>query len=162
MKGRVIVMPNWCSGKLKIRGTRSDLIKFLENAIGPIDFVFEKRKCEIDIDKDFDDMLEVVVKTTGHLESTRRGFIEPSEGYVYFDNDSKSTLCLDYQQAWGFNANEFVTLSKKYNVDFKILGFESGMEFNHDLEVVDGVVVKSVEIKFDDYNWECVDPTLGG
>ena len=53
-------------------------------------------------------------------------------------------------------------MSEKYNLDFKIYGFEQGREFNQDVEVVAGKIIKDELIEFDDYIWECIDPTIGG
>ena len=44
----------------------------------------------------------------------------------------------------------------------KIYGFEKGMQFNRDVEIVDGEILKDEEINFDDYNWECICPNMGG
>lgn len=53
-------------------------------------------------------------------------------------------------------------ISKKYNIDLKIYAFERGMEFNLDIEVSKGKVIKSEVIKFDNYMWDCIDPLSGG
>ncbi|MBB5146203.1 hypothetical protein HNQ35_001404 [Cerasibacillus quisquiliarum] len=36
------------------------------------------------------------------------------------------------------------------------------MEFNQDIEINKGEIIKDEEIKFDDYEWECIYPNLGG
>ncbi|MGR5995465.1 hypothetical protein ACT7C9_25025 [Bacillus cereus] len=54
------------------------------------------------------------------------------------------------------------TLSKEYNVDIKIYAFEKGMEFNQDVEIHKGEIIKNVEIEFDNYMWECINPNMGG
>ncbi len=45
---------------------------------------------------------------------------------------------------------------------YKIYAFEQGKEFNQNLEVVKGEIIKDEVIEFDDYVWECIDPTIGG
>ena len=32
------------------------------------------------------------------------------------------------------------------------------MEFNQDVEIYKGEIIKNVEIEFDDYMWECINP----
>lgn len=40
--------------------------------------------------------------------------------------------------------------------------YEMGLEFNREIEIVEGRLVTNRRIKFKDYKWECPDPTLGG
>ena len=47
-------------------------------------------------------------------------------------------------------------------VDFRVYGYEMGLEFNREIEIVEGRLVTNRRIKFKDYKWECPDPTLGG
>ena len=51
---------------------------------------------------------------------------------------------------------------KSTNVDFRVYGYEMGLEFNREIEIVEGRLVTNRRIKFKDYRWECPDPTLGG
>lgn len=55
-----------------------------------------------------------------------------------------------------------VNISKKYNVDLKIYAFEKGMEFNRDIEIHKGRIIKDNKIEFKDYEWECINPLIGG
>lgn len=68
----------------------------------------------------------------------------------------------DFRAAWGIDANVLACISSEFNIDFKILGFESGMEFNQDVEIIKGEIVKDENIKFNDYKWECIRPHIGG
>lgn len=68
----------------------------------------------------------------------------------------------NFKAAWEIDASSLAKLSKKYLIDFKILGFERGMQFNQDVEIVNGEIVKNEEIKFKDYTWECIRPHIGG
>lgn len=49
-----------------------------------------------------------------------------------------------------------------YDIDIKIYAFEAGMEFNQDIEIIKGKIIKDDEIKFENYQWECIEPNLGG
>lgn len=62
----------------------------------------------------------------------------------------------------GIDAEKLAEVSKKYEIDLKIYAFECGMEFNQDVEIINGEIIKNDEIKFDDYRWECINPTKGG
>ena len=46
--------------------------------------------------------------------------------------------------------------------DIKIYAFEAGMEFNQDIEIIKGKIIKDKEIKFENYQWECIEPNIGG
>lgn len=53
-------------------------------------------------------------------------------------------------------------MSKKYNLDFRVYGYEMGIEFNKEIEIVEGEIATYRLIQFKDYKWECPDPKLGG
>jgi hypothetical protein len=94
-----------------------------------------------------------------HVKGSRRNFIESSVIEWWFDD---RILMLNLSGAWTIDVNALAELSQEYQLDFKIYAFEKGMEFNIDFEVHKGKVVKYEEITFDDYQWECIDPTIGG
>lgn len=37
-----------------------------------------------------------------------------------------------------------------------------GMQFSQEIEIVNGELTKEVEIKYDDWTWECPMPNMGG
>ena len=53
-------------------------------------------------------------------------------------------------------------MSKKYSLDFRFYGYECGMEFNQEIEVVNGKTTINRKITFENYYWECPDPEMGG
>lgn len=69
---------------------------------------------------------------------------------------------MDTKFAWTIHVEQLLEISKKYNIDLKIYAFEREMEFNLDIEVSKGKVIKSEVIKFDNYMWDCIDPLSGG
>lgn len=52
--------------------------------------------------------------------------------------------------------------SREYGVDMKIHAFERGMQFNQIIEIIDGEITKEAEIRFKDYEWDCICPNVGG
>ncbi len=44
----------------------------------------------------------------------------------------------------------------------RIYAFESSMGFNQEIEIVDGKITIDKYIKFDNYQWECPMPDIGG
>ena len=152
-------MPNWCEGTLKVRGKVKDLKKFVLEGLHPVDF-FGNEKSALEINK-YDNCES---SETCYIENTRRGFVEGLDIYFEEDEEEIDIIALDSKFAWGINAKELQETCKKYNVDMKIYAFESGMEFNQDIEIVDGEIVKDKEIDFKgkNYKWECIMPNMGG
>lgn len=154
-------MPNWCKGTLKVRGTIKDLETFIVKGLNPVDFIGN-------------DKPPLVVKNENgyffcesdnfiHIKGTYRGFVDGL--YVEYCYESKAEigiLTFDVQFAWEVNAHELLNLAKEFNVDIKIYAFESGGEFNRNVEIVGGEIIADETIEFDDYLWECICPNMGG
>ena len=144
-------MPNWCEGTFKVRGTLSDVERFVRENM--LDTIISITKSEGD--------LELELSGEAYIKDSNRMFIYP--GYYYsFDKNGKNTLTLQFKAAWRVYIDPFVKMSKDYNVDIKIYGFEKGSEFNQDIVIVNGEVIKNDIITFNDYQWECPFPDLGG
>lgn len=155
-------MANWICGDLKVRGTKENIKKFL---IEGLISTGSKIKPEITCD----DMWKFSIRSNTdsfYIKGTRRSFIEKEGIYTYindWEDDEERVIVLDeYKSAWAIDVVGLVNLSKEFNIDFKILGFELGMEFNQDVEIVKGEVIKNEEITFDDYEWQCIRPHIGG
>lgn len=160
-------MPNWCKGDLKVRGTKENIKKFLLEGLQPISKGFlnlEPVETQIICDDDW----EFKIKSeTGafYINGTRRNFIDNDiiETYINEWEDEEGVIVLeDYKAAWGIETEPLAAISEKFNIDFKILGFEQGMEFNQDVEIIKGKIIKDEEIEFYDYKWECIRPHIGG
>lgn len=149
-------MPNWCEGTLKVRGKTKDLKKFVLEGLRPVNFFGEYQE-----KLQFDGCM-ITSKIDCHIENTRRGFVEHLEVWFDEEDDEIDIICLDTRFAWGIDASQLLETCKKYNVDMKIYAFEQGMEFNQNIEIVNGAVIKDEEIQFGDYRWECICPNMGG
>jgi hypothetical protein len=165
-----LIMPNWAEGVLKLRGTRSDIKNFLENGFEAIDthaairsFIGgdqkEPNKIEVELDE-----WEMNLKSPEglYIKGTRRAFIDGAIEWYFRDKHTEVLSIENFKQAWGVDAESFTKISKLYNLDMKIYVFERGMEFNQDIEIHKGEVIKNKEIEFEDYEWECLFPNLGG
>ncbi len=71
-------------------------------------------------------------------------------------------MCFDFESAWNIDTDYLRIISNLYDIDFKIYAFEGGMQFNKDIEIIKGKIIKDEEIRFNNYIWECIDPELGG
>ncbi|KGQ36475.1 hypothetical protein [Gallibacterium genomosp. 1] len=145
-------MPNWCVGDLKIRGKVENIAQFLTECI---------------------EGCTVLGGDSNYLEVENiRGQIIKGAGRVYCDNSDgviggrrsseNYVFVIPIIAAWRLGESELIELSTRFNVDFRFYGFEGGMPFNQELEVVKGKVTLSKCIEFDDYTWECPCPRLGG
>ena len=164
-------MPNWCKGNLKIRGKKENIIKFLEDGTSLLDGICDPK--EIKPEVKLNDYGEIEIKNINkekgidilYIKGTRRHFIDPieSEIYIYDTGKEEQIICLeDFKAAWGIDVDTLRIISSRYSIDIKIYGFERGMEFNQDIEIIKGKIIKNEEIKYENYQWECVNPNLGG
>ncbi|SQI48159.1 Uncharacterised protein [Pasteurella multocida] len=147
-------MSNWCEGNLKIRGKIEDVKKFLDEQI--------YQKGEVILEKD-----EIKLSGVGgHLKDTYRCFISAGQdGFYdefYVDRDGNIIVIIPVQHAWGPKLDSFKRLSEKYGVDFRFYGYERGLGFNCEFEIIKGNITLIREIEFEDYDWECPDPRKGG
>lgn len=161
-------MPNWVEGKLKIRGDKKDMATFFKEEMREVEYqnVPVTNSIEIDIDKDGDFVVEKIDFTHRFKLKNARHYITESSIDSFYSCcksvNGKDVLVVGFEAAWLIDAEYFAEMSKKYDIDFKIYAFEQGKEFNQNLEVVAGKIITDEVIEFDDYVWECIDPTIGG
>ena len=149
-------MPNWCEGVLKIRGEKNKLLEFLTKGLSPLSGTAEKSPLEVD------EYGYIKLSDENYINETTRGFVYADDELWINDEVEKPVVCLNAKFAWAVRANELLEICKQYNVDMKIYAFECGMRFNQDIEIVDEKIVRNERIKFKDYEWECINPILGG
>ena len=151
-------MPNWSEGCLKVRGKAANVKKFILEGLKPVDF-FSKDLPKLELS----DIGEVESDKNCWIEGTNRGFVENLlVDFSFVEDEETFTAVLDTKFAWAADAEELLALCKKYSVDMKLYAFEKGNEFNQDILIVDGQILRDNRIAFEDYNWECICPTLGG
>lgn len=150
-------MPNWCEGTLKVRGKVKDLKKFCLEALCPVTCLgLDKEPLKID---EFDC---IESECDCHIAGTYRGFVSDLDVEFYEEDEETKVLLLDSRFAWDVDVEGLVKLCDKYKVDMKIYAFECGMGFNRDIEIINGEVVKDADVTFDNYEWECICPNMGG
>jgi len=156
-------MPNWCKGDLKVRGTRENVEKFLLEGLLPVD-IFGVSEEKPVVESDDYELAIKLEKGCFYLKGTRRNFIDAKHISYYFPEDGEASVLVleDCKGAWAIDVDGLRSLSEEFGVDFKILGFEKGMQFNQDIEIIAGEIVKNEDFEFDDYEWECIRPHIGG
>lgn len=156
-------MPNWIEGTLKLRGKVESIKKFIENEIndGP-----DCTKLLVVNEPEYH-YVEYHFYNEPHVKGTKRAFITNCRAYM--DTDEKSIeeeiiICLSIEQAWGFTDPEvWLEKSHQYNIDIRLFGIESGMQFTQEVIILrDRDVVVNNITKFVDFEWECPFPEMGG
>ena len=156
-------MPNWIEGTLKLRGKTEGLKKFFTEYLDPSSYFGEIRTIDEFIELDFDDdrkSYSVDIKDEPHIRNSCRAFLG-EEDYVYWTGE-RDTIVLKVKQAWAFDVEPFKAISKECGLDVRLFGFECGMQFCQEIEIIDGEVIFDNTIKYDDWYWECPMPNLGG
>lgn len=159
-------MRNWVEGKLKIRGDKKDIKRFLEEELEEVIYKNKSSKNKVKAKKFKYDNFRIEatnVMSVFKFTDTRNYLSETKiSTFGCGESKGKDVLVVGFEAAWLIDAEYFSEMSKKYDIDFKIYAFEQGKEFNQNLEVVKGKIIKDEVIEFDDYVWECIDPTIGG
>lgn len=161
-------MPNWCSGWMKIRGRKQDILDFFKNEVAI--FTYDKNYSRITSEAIFEDdeknlqyILKQAINQDLYLRNSRRFFFLDKEITFYNNEQENCYLNLEIQQAWHIDVGELLTShSKKYNIDFNIYASECGMEFEQYITIVDGKVIRNDAIEYDDFGFEAINPSLGG
>lgn len=156
-------MPNWCEGTLKVRGTIEDLKNFILNGLLPVDPI-GRMKEQLSLDGESETSIYILsISDALYVKGTRRAFCEPD--YIEVSSDEpndKAIITMPFKQAWAILADDLLDACKEFNVDMKIQGFERGMQFSQIVEIVDGEIRQDEEIEYDDWEWDCPCPELGG
>lgn len=168
-------MPNWCEGTLKVRGKIENIKRWVKENLkcyehkyittnsGKVEYQsIEIENAIIDEFPDIDEEYCLNITHLAYIKSSRRHFIQPNEYWCISDDNDIAILELNFQSAWQIDEEPFISMSKAYNVDFRFFGFEKGNQFNQEVLINNGKLIKNVDIEFDNYKWECPFATLGG
>ena len=151
-------MPIRSKGCLKVRGKAANVNKFILECVKPV-YPNSNGSLKLEIS----DFREIESKGVCWIDGTKGGWVENLlVDFSFVEDDETFTALLDAKFAWAVDAEELLALCKKYSVDMKLYAFEKDNELNQDILIVDGEIINNLTIKFEDYNWECICPTLGG
>lgn len=168
-------MPNWAEGCLKIRGPIKNIKRFLDEGIRKkaLNIFGKKTGKDAVIFTDYSDETGIEYEynfiSVSYIEHTSRAFVDPNiiyyTNYVNFGGDSEKdidTIALPFKQAWSAKDKDFEKISKDYEIDIAIHTFERGAEFEQDILIISGEIVKSEIITYDNFKFESNMPLLGG
>ena len=164
-------MPNWVEGNLKIRGSIEDIKNFIEHEMvwGQTSNL-ENAKVDIyELDGEID-----VYRPNREIPdylwiNGQRNYVKPDGNCfsAYWDprNKRPDTVVMvfeGYHAAWSVDVEPYIRFSNEYNIDFRIIGFEQGMQFGVDISIEGGHLVKAEYLKYENWDWDCPFPYLGG
>lgn len=166
-------MPNWIEGTLHLRGKVKDIHRFLKEGISKNGSMLDKDIRETIVDNSspeegvvsFEFMNDQFMNDPWVVD-TQRAFL--NNQYVaipYKDENEETSISLGVRQAWSFKVNNWIALSKKYNIDIRLNGFECGMRFGQEITILRGDPEPTVDeevLKYNDWEWECPFPNMGG
>ena len=159
-------MPNWIEGTFRARGKKQNVINFVLKGIYPVGSFGEKQEYNPTID-DGEDYIEINCDTSFsfYLRNTRRHFLDIDCDSISIDwnEDKNYYLVTNFKAAWYINEDEIADIAKTYNIDIKVNGYERGTCFSQLIEVDrNGNLLKNETKKYDNYQWDCDMPLLGG
>lgn len=156
-------MPNWCEGSLKVRGKIANLKAFVLNGLQPVTFIGDESE-KLSFDSEDDNSFYISkIKNSLWLKGSHRHFCEPDYIEVYADEtESPEIMIIPMKAAWRIDSEPLLALCKEYGVDMKTQGFEMGMQFSQIIEIVNGEIIQDQEIKYENWDWDCPCPRMGG
>ena len=172
-------MPNWIEGTMKLRGKMSDIKRFFDEGIELSGWLNEQNKQRGNYIKEScleNELSYEIVGDTPYVIGTHRMFIAEGDYYLYKNDDDNNVMVLGVQQAWSFTGDgtgvkekALVDIADRYNLDIRLYGIEQGMEFCQEVVVhhkradeEKGKIVVDSFIKYEDWDWECPFPRMGG
>lgn len=170
-------MPNWCEGSMKLRGKPANILRFVKEGLdlycGDDAHLVDKSvwlnvlEGEDYVQIDFLDK-NIPPHESIHINGTRRAFIRSDEhNYIYFRTLPEVVIVpFAIKQAWGYDYGEFRKIAKTYEIDIRLYGIECGSGYVEDVEILDnGDTINDlspVYENYNDYEWNCPFPWIGG
>lgn len=141
-------MPNWCEGVMKLRGSIANICRFL-TASG-LDYNSWSG--------------ELIINKPTPIYHTTSAFFEECEVYPGWDEDDEEGILSisTFKSAWNVDSDEFVDISKEFNIDIRIFAWERGQEFSREVEIIKGKVTKDETKRYNNWDWEVPFSDLGG
>ena len=159
-------MPNWIEGTLKLRGKQENIRRFFREGLQPSSWPKPEDSVGQIIDRSAENELYFEFNNEPHIVGTRRAFITDESAYM---SEESGVVCVNVKQAWAFHVGSgsndleaWKGISDKYNVDIKLYGIERGMEFTQEIIILRGEKPIVNERQYEDWDWDCPFPNMGG
>lgn len=167
-------MPNWIEGTLKVRGKIENVKRFFFEGLNyygnctgfEADPVPDAKESWMEIvdNKEYG-YYYIDFDVEPHVEGTNRAFVFADRDHpLYYEEEwnEPAVAVMKVRQAWGFREEEWSEISKRFDVDIRLFGIERGMEFCREIEIIKGKVTMSKRTEYENWDWECPFPYLGG
>lgn len=163
-------MPNWMEGNLKIKGKQKDIVKFFTEQ-----FTDKNEGFNLELDTDELGLKQKYNAASLWFKDISRAFTDDNYVTIHYKdywNKQKNyeeeivAVSIRFCQAWSLKPKEFAELAKRYNLCFKILGHDQGMQITQRLEVSsNGEIIDFEEQKIEsslDWCWNVDNCNFGG
>ena len=179
-------MPNWIEGSLKMRGSIDNILNFVKNGMAGYEYKVTDQNIREPVEIPINNWLDTQYydeKDPGgstlefknglhwiYIKDTKRAFVNNDLWpYIHIyktPTDGIYIAVMAIKQAWGFEYDDWINISKKYKLDLKLYGIEGGMGFYDELNIIAGQLVKNEsKVQCNDYSsfaWNCPFPWMGG
>ena len=163
-------MPNWIEGTLKLRGETENILRFFREGINVYEWSGPTLNNYAELDRSswytenlIRDSTIYIENVDAYIEGTTRAFVESQTVYLEQKWDGSQTFVgIRFKQAWGFETNEFLNIAKRFDIDIRAYGIESGMQFSQEFCIENGELKFDNTTKYNDWFWECPFPYMGG
>lgn len=163
-------MPNWIEGVVKFRGKYNDLKKFLEEELIEVDMDYTQNPIQsiisnnVTVDEYGD--VQGISSSNTWFKTFDRAYIDERWSYSIYEADNENDekiFCANVKSAWDLTITEVQAVANLYHLDVKGYMFESGMCFERNFEVNrNGNIIINSTIKHDNYEWDSINPLIGG
>lgn len=143
-------MINQCDGILRVRGFKKNLTRFfLDGLLTMRTFTYEQNKLELN------DRGDIIYSDT---ELPHCCWIRRTWGGIIcfkkiplsqFKDEDPITLYFDVRFESEVHPIQLQMICKKYGIDMRVHVFEQNDEFEQEIEILNGKVIKDVEITYD-------------
>ena len=144
-----------------MRGEYDNLKAFLENALKECRYYGNLPEGPLLEVAETPEYADITLHRMAYIKDTSRGFVEDTY-FLLQKKAGKQIIFLEAQFAWNIKTEELQHLSQEYGVDLKITAFERGAQFERDIEIVQGFISLDSVKEYQDYEWMCPCPTVGG
>jgi len=167
-------MPNWCEGELRVRGPLQNLLNFFQYGLCLTDHTHCTKPFKlfpVRIDTSCfgpDDEIYITIRDTCWVKGSSRAFVDNDEITIYkhkIDPETEQDIYYatipTIRQAWSFEADTYLELARTFGVDIKIWGAMCYQEFEQEIVIEKGELIRNEEHDYDDWVWESRFPTNG-
>lgn len=179
-------MPNWCAGNIRFRGKLDNIIELLRHNIVCCRYTDEHETETASAKVEYnDDYCEIRVSSPFeegnlgwfYIDGTRRNFLDLDvcgseiasvSSYIPDKEENEKSWIFVFENfaaAWSIEPEPYVEMSKEFGVDIKIFGWERGVGFDQEIEVIGGMLIKNYCSEHQDYidwMWNTALPYMGG